>query len=569
MKTNRFGFSARLIRLAVTALAGLAVLAASGCAQIPMNSAILAGPNVQNGLSNDYLYYSPAGPADGQDPKAVLSGFLNAATGPQNDYAIARQYLIPKLRTTWSPNQEVLIQQGSLDVQIASDNSATVKLGVSAKIDADGHYISEPKNTQRTLKFTLVHTSGNWRISQAPDAVVMIRPVFDVIFHSYAAYYFDHTYSYLVPDLRWFPSRASTATRLVTAVLNGPSTWLQQAVQNPMPVGTKLAIDAVTIDGSTAVVNLNAAALQATAAAKQYFKAQLTATLTQLSGVSRVEIQIDRAPQKIATYIPSQVPSVGYAPVALIDGALTQLASPAGTQISGTKDLIRQVAATDFAVTSDNNTMALQGPAGNYRVRLIGATQTPIAIDQRKGLLAPVFDTRGMLWSMTNDGSQTVQVMSDGGAEKWFSVSWLAKYQVKDFALSGEGARIALVVQDKSKKSKILVAAVVRDSLGVPTGFGQPLEVGGASGTPVSVDWSGSTGLVALSSLGGGQSSVDMLALGAEAKALATLADSTKVLTADGGNSIFVLTKNGSLLQNHGFNWSVLADRVAAAHMPY
>jgi hypothetical protein len=159
--------------------------------------------------------------------------------------------------------------------------------------------------------------------------------------------------------------------------------------------------------------------------------------------------------------------------------------------------------------------------------------------------------------------------MSESGADKWFSVAWLAKYQLQDFALSGEGARIALVVRDKSKKTKILVAAVVRDSLGVPTGFGQPLEVGGASGTPVSVDWSGATGLVALSSLGGGQSSVDMIALGAEANGLATLADSTKVLTADSGNSIFVLTKNGSLLQNHGFNWSVLADRVAAAHMPY
>jgi len=569
MKINPMSVRTRLRRLVLAALSAVAVVAIAGCAQIPMNSAILDGPNVQNGLSNDYLYYSPSGPADGQDQKAVLSGFLNAATGPQNDYSVAREFLIPKLRTTWSPNQEVLIQQGSLDIQIAGDNTATVKLGVSAKIDADGHYLAQPSNTKRTLKFTLVKTSGNWRISSAPDVVVMIRPVFDVIFHSYATYYFDHTFSYLVPDLRWFPSRASTATRLVTAVLNGPSAWLKPAVQTPMPVGTRLAIDAVTIDGTTAVVNLNSAALQATAAEKQYFKAQLTATLTQLSGVTRVEIQIDRALQKIATYIPSQGAAVGYAPVALVDGSLTQLASPAGTQITGSKDLIRQVGATDFAVTSDNNTMALQGPGGTYRVKFIGATQTPIAVDVRKGLLAPVFDSRGMLWSMTSDGGQTIQVMPESGAVMWFSVSWMTKYRILDFALSAEGSRIAFVAVDKNKVTKVFVASVIRDSLGVPTGLGQPLEVAGATGTPVSVAWSGATGLVGLSSLGGGQSSVDMLALGAEPKNLATLADSTKVLTADGGNSMFVLTKNGSLLQNHGFNWSVLADRVTAAHMPY
>ena len=568
MSINRTSMLVNLKRMVRTAVVAVVAAAVVGCAQIPTSSAIQQGPNVQSGLSSDYLYYSPSGPSEGQDPKSVLAGFLNAATGPQNDYAIARQFLIPKLRTTWSPSTEVLIQQGALDVQVAADNTATVTLGVSAKVDYDGHYFTEPANTKRVLKFTLVKTSGQWRISQAPDAVVMIRPVFDVIFHSYATYFFDHSYSYLVPDLRWFPARASTATRLVTAVLNGPSKWLAPALASPMPAATKLAIDAVTIDGSTAVVNLNSSALQATVAAKQYFKAQLTATLVQLAGVSNVQIQIERAPQAIAEYAPASAPHVGYAPVALLDGALTQLASPAGTQISGTKNLIRQVAATDFAVTHDTTILALKSGSGIYKVQLTADTPTPELIDKRSDVLAPLFDSRGMLWTVPTDGKSSIQVIPVSGQSHWFAPAWLANYQLKAFAISPEGSRVAMVVVDKKQVTKVLVAAIVRDSLGIPQAFGPALAVDGSAGVSLSVDWAGETGLIGLSSLPGESSSVDMLALGAPAKNIGTVAASTAVITSDSGNNIFVLTKNASPLQYRGYTWSVLADRVAVAHMP-
>jgi hypothetical protein len=110
-----------LRRIISGALAAITLMALVGCAQLPHNSAIQQGPSVQNGSSSDYLYYSPSGPVAGQDIRGVLSGFINAATGPQNDYAIAREYLTGNLRNNWSPNTEVLIQQGSLDTAVSSD----------------------------------------------------------------------------------------------------------------------------------------------------------------------------------------------------------------------------------------------------------------------------------------------------------------------------------------------------------------------------------------------------------------------------------------------------------------
>ena len=556
------------LRKAVAVLvSAVALVALVGCAQLPRTSAIQQGPSVQDASSNDYLYYSPSGPADGQDIRGILSGFINAATGPQNDFAIAREFLTANLRSSWSPNTEVLIQQGSLETSVSSDNSATVTVNVSARIDANGHYEAQPAATKRVLQFSFKKVNGQWRISSAPDAIVLIRPVFDVIFHSYSVYYFDHSYNYLVPDLRWFPARASTATRLVTAILNGPSGWLSPAIEKTMPYDTKLAIDAVGITGSTAVVDLNAAALRATESQRQYFKAQLKATLTQLSGVTDVQVLIERSPQKIADFTPATAQGAAYSPVALIDDALTQLAAPAGVQIGGTRSLVRELGATEFALTDDKHLLALRSSNGVCRVRMDQSTPAPVLVDSRVNLLKPAFDTRGILWSITSDGAASMQVTPESGAGVWFSVPWLAKYGIRDFALSNEGSRIAFVIQNKRSLAKVVVAAVVRNKLGVPVSIGNPVVISGPSNV-VSIAWAGETNLLTLSTDAAGESLVESVPLSGVAKVVGNLSQGVSVMTADAGANVFVLTKSNTLLQFRGYAWTVLADRVTAAHMP-
>lgn len=556
-----------LRKLLATVLAAFTLIALVGCAQLPQTSAIKQGPSVQSALSNDYLYYSPSGPVDGQDIRGILAGFINAATGPQNDYAVAREFLTGSLRTTWSPNDEVLIQQGPLDTVVSSDNTASVTVGVSARIDANGHYEAQSTSSKRVLQFAFKKVKNQWRISEAPNVTVLIRPVFDVIFHSYAVYYFDHSFNYLVPDLRWFPARASTATRLVTAILNGPSNWLLPATEKTMPYDTKLAIDAVGIDGDTAVVNLNAAALRATQSERQYFMAQLKATLTQLSGVSKVEMLIERSQQQVATYTPATASGASYSPVALIDDTLTQLAAPAGAKISGTKALVRQLGATDFAVTDDMHLLALRSPSGVYRIRMDQSTPTPYLVDSRANSLKPHFDSRGILWSVTSDGLSSIQVTPESGTSVWLNVSWLAKYKVRDYALSNEGARIAFVIQNDKGLVKTVVASVIRNKLGIPVAIGNPIVIPGPSSV-VSVDWAGATSLLVLATDSVGDSVVQMLPLSGPVKSVGTLSQGATVMSSDGGANVFVLTTAKTLLQFRGYAWTVLADRVTAAHLP-
>lgn len=549
---------------ALTALLAGALLV-TGCAEIPRTSAVRQGPDIQNGLASDYLYYSPSGPLMGESKADILSGFLNASTGPQNDYGIAREYLAPDFRAKWSPNQQVYIQRGGQKIQFGPKGAVQLSIGVSAVVDGQGHYSVRPAGTTQNLSFKMALVNGQWRITEAPNAVVMIRPVFEVIFHSYAVYYFDRTYNYLVPDLRWFPARASTATRLVSAILAGPSKWLSDAIAPAMPSGTKLAIDSVTVDKKTAVVNLSVAALQASRLQKQRFKAELTATLTQLSGVSKVQVQIANAIQKIDDFSPASTSSGAYAPVVLAASQLQQLVGPSGSRLANANQWVTTLGVTDFAVTADQTSVAMTTKTGIFTGRLDQSEKAPVLVDKRTGILPPRFDRRGQLWMLGADG--LLQVLPSTGKAGWYKIHWLKDHTVKAFTVSPDGARVAMIVADSKGRVRIQLAAVVRNRLGIVSGFGSPIELAAGVGSPTALEWAGKTGLLVLSDIDSTQSDLTLLTIGGDPREISTLDHAYGLMTSDDGSNIYVLDSRRRVMQYRGYTWTLLDQDVLAAHM--
>ena len=141
--------------------------------------------------------------------------------------------------------------------------------------------------------------NGQWRIASAPNLTVVTSPVFSVVFNAFQVYFYNNTQNALVSDLRWFPSRASTGTKLVNALLAGPSAQLAQGVVSSIPPGTKLTIDAVNIQDGVAQVDFDSTALEADSLERRLMLTQLRATLMQLVGVSDVEVSINNSPQDI------------------------------------------------------------------------------------------------------------------------------------------------------------------------------------------------------------------------------------------------------------------------------
>ena len=119
-----------MIRRLIALLAIAMVL--TGCAQLPRTGAIGIGPNVELESESEFLYYSPSAPSEGDSQQQILSGFLSAGNGPQNDYAVARSYLTPAFQPKWSPSDEVLVQDGIPQFTFTGTSSAVAEIKVSA-----------------------------------------------------------------------------------------------------------------------------------------------------------------------------------------------------------------------------------------------------------------------------------------------------------------------------------------------------------------------------------------------------------------------------------------------------
>lgn len=541
------------------------LLATAGCAQLPRSGEIKSGPNLESGLTTDYLYYSPVGPVEGDSQLDILNGFLNAGTGPQNDYATARDYLSEELKSAWNPSEEVLIQRGKPVVAVYPENSAEVSVETMARVNADGQYVALTTGSSQLLDFKFVKENGQWRISEAPNLTVIIKPVFDVIFRSYSLYFFDNQFRYLVPDLRWFPSRASTGTRLVNALLKGPSGWLEGAVQSAVPKGTKLATDAVTVDNGTASVDLTNRALTASPIARQYLKVQLRQTLSQLSNVSRVSILIERTPQDISDLTDVQPRQISFSPVGMTDENLVHITNTTSTTIIGAKRLIQASGATDFALSADESWLALNSVNGTSFARLGSVGTQSQIVDSRSNQLHPIFDRQGFLWTTGSKVGEGVVITSQSAKKLVFNSGWLLGFEKVRFALSAEGSRVAVLVRSSSG-TQVFVSAVRRDKLGTPIGLGNPYLVLDATAGAKSVSWMGEVNLGVLVDGETLAPTPTIVTVGGGTRTLPRVDGAVDFIGTNSVSSIYLRTRTSEVYQYRGVAWIWLQSDVTAFH---
>lgn len=548
-------------KLRLISMATAIAIALTGCAQLPRSSDVKTGPDLKSGLSTDYLYYSPSGPTDGDSQEQIINGFLNAATGPQNDYQVAREYLTSEFSSKWSPNDEVLIQESRPQLTVQEDQSARLVVSAVAQIDDVGLWTSFPGGQVRYLDFKLVKENDQWRISSAPNATVLVKPVFDVLFKSYSLYFYDTQNKYLVPDLRWFSSRVSTGTRLVNALLKGPNQWLEGSVNNSFPAGTKLALDAVTVENGTAVVDLNTAATKADKSGRSRMLSQLTATLNQLTNVFSVKIQIDHNPQDISLQN-SQLPSPSsYTPTILDAGGLRQISEAAADDKVSTAVL--KLKAKDFAFSADGNYLALTSSSATSLMKLNSLNSDVVAIDARPGQLTPAIDNRYLVWTLPAAAKQPLQVHDGAGKLVFSAAGWLSSGEHLAFGVSREGARIAVLLKTKTGTAAF-VAAIRRNELGIPTGLYSPRRVDLGNRILTTISWAGANSLAAIAD--GGDTTPLTLLIGGGSSELPVLTDAKSMVAQTDSSSIYVLDKNGILFEYRGMSWQAVETGVISAH---
>lgn len=538
----------------------------SACAQLPRSSEISAGPNLEAGLETDYLYYSPAGPPEDATQEDILLGFINAGTGPQNNYEIARTYLTESLKTEWNPGEEVLIQDGTPVITLLDDNSASVLVRISARINERGEYQALPLGTTRQVEVRFDNTSGAWRISNAPNLTMVIRPVFDVIFQAYSIYFFDKQKKHLVPDVRWFPLRASTSTRLVSALLDGPSAWLEDAVESAIPKGTQLTLNSVIVTDGIASVDLSARALSATPAAKQLIQSQIRETLFQLDSVFSVRVTIERAGIDQVPSTLTGTESRLTRPIALTGGSLVDFDGVNAIELGNSRNLIEKIGAINFATNAAKKILVLTGQDGIYLSRLDRVTELPIRLVSGSGFLPPVVDVNGFIWVIPADGARLIRVFSSQGQEVRFAENWLTGVNRLSFSVSSEGSRIVAVTGDRFA-SRVRVAALIRTSGGAPESLGAPISPIRTSKAFMAT-WVDTTQIGVLESPNSQFVQPWITVIGGDSRSLQSLSSGLEMVSSGQAASVYVLDDFGTLFQYRGSNWARLRENIDAFHFP-
>jgi hypothetical protein len=361
-----------------------------------------------------------------------------------------------------------------------------VQMEVESVVDDRGIMNRMPANTTEAAEFEVTQQDGQWRIARAPAGIVLETTQFRALFGSHELYFYDQSYQYAVPDVRWFLNRPGTAADIVDALLDGPAPYLEGAVRTAFQSGSELARPSVPISGGAAKVDFTQQTFEGTdGLTRRRMQQQLELTLGGLNSVSSVDLSVDLDPLDLGPtpngFIAARVnPSVGSTQVAVADGQLVYYEGDAAVPVGGLRIGADEppvlpamsLDATRFAfLNPDRDQMRTADTDGFQRLVLQG-----------KDLTRPSFDLSGWVWTV--DHAQGTRVMAidagNGGAgdeaTREISAEWIGDRDVSALRISRDGTRAAIVAGE-GESTHLYLAGVIRDSEGVPRGLGAPVRL--------------------------------------------------------------------------------------------
>lgn len=553
-----------------TALLSLALavsLCLSACVGIPSSGPVEAGPEFSETAETDTIF-NPLGPQPGAEPLAILEGFIDAFTGTQGDYAVARQFLSSSFQAQWDPRQSVTIRMGSETFRIADSDTMEYTFATRAGLDQFGSYNADPLETQ-VLSYSFVQEGGEWRISEAPAGIVLAESTFRTIFSQHSLYFYDLTLTRLVPDQRWFPS-GTTATRVVSALLQGVPEWLTGAVVSQFPDGTSLTPGTtVTVTASVAHIDLTSEAATASPRQRQLMKLQLSESLASVSTVGSVELAVSGsvlAVDPLGADSPTVDPRVDARPLVLRDGEFGYAAGEELTPIAQVSDKVVALEPTSVTLSVLGNSAAVL--AGDGTVWIVRAGQiAPRQLDTRPGLVAPSFDDYGYTWSVPRDHPDQLLVYDFEGAEYAVATGLSAQSEVISLDVARDGARVAILLQTP-EGPRLVVSAIIRDPAQgyVATSLGAPLfDTFLEPGEAIDATWVDESSVATLEVSGEVYSSM-LFDVGGFAVSLGRTEPAVALVGGNGRTGIRLLGIDGSVSSPRGSGWqrtSVTAELIA------
>lgn len=506
----------------VAALVVGALLVLSGCVAIPVSGDVQIRP-IDVPPEDAPNVALPPSPVAGQSPVEIVQGFLNAGRAPQSRYSVAREYLAPTAE--WSPTSRVLVTSSAINPVPVDDDTVTVTVTVVGEVDASGRYTAVPSQVQ-TLSYDIVDVDGEFRIAEADPGTVLSRNGFTSAFGAYPLYFYDASFDYLVPDLRWFPISRDVADRIVDELLVGPAAWLGTGVLfSAFPPGT--TGEAENLAPRVTVV-LDPAVRSESVSTQRRMVEQLRASLRALENWTDLVVtagEIELAPA--GDPAPESVYFVGDGVVGGVDGAFGGLTVTGVVPLEKIGTRANALGAVGATLAPDRASVAVLGSGG---VSLVPPVGDPIPIDTRAGLVVPSLDPHGFTWSVPRADPGALVVVSNTGEASALPLPVDGRVVALEVARDGARALVALSTADGPR---LIVLGVQRDADLVPVAFGSVYELP-VRGPIRDIAWVDGTH-VAVLSVGETDAEVEVLALGGPSEPLGSIEGATSIV---GGNLI-------------------------------
>ncbi len=554
------------MRTRIVAVLAALMLVLAGCAGLPTAGSV--NPGLALGEAPDVPDFSflPNRPQPGATPEQIVEGFVAAATSPAGNWEIAQLFLAPDFSAEWRPETGVTIDRpGSRTITVVDADTVQMTVSQTGDVDETGAFHASEAGTS-TLDYELEQQQdGEWRISAAPDGVVLNEQDFRVVFDAYGVMFFDPRWQFLVPDMRWFPTRQNVATRITQAIIGGtPSPWLSRAVVSAVVEGVDLR-DSVPIVQGIAQVELGAAALEADPVTLGRLLRQLQASL-QGTGVAGVELLVDGTELAVQ---PAQTLSTAVDARPLVQTAedFGFLGEDALTTLPGLSRPISEIDADSIAVGRGGRVAAVLLAAGG--VVRVEANEPTIA-DDRRGLIDPAIDPDDGIWTVPESQPAALTVSNAESEPAPIANAWPGATEIAAMQVSRDGTRIAAIVTEGGR-DWVSVAGVERNADGVPVALGTPerllhpdgvgVDIAWLDDRTLGIIWEGTDGMIVTEQVVGGVStSGDGPTGSAVSLAAGPTASSARLLTAEGA----LYVRRGTTWQRAAEDVLVLASQLGA-----
>ncbi|MDY2941473.1 MAG: hypothetical protein SOS98_04000 [Varibaculum sp.] len=447
----------------------LLFLALAGCANMPMSGPVVEA-TVAAG-SRAQLVQQAQGPRDNSTRQQLVSDFLNAVGAGSYDYfEVARQYLTANANERWHPEVSAVVFDDSAAPKLTVSGS-TVTVASRMVITVDSHGVPTPADADdATLEtsFTLRKVSGQWRIDDLPQGILIPQTAFQNSYVLRRVYYPDSSSQYLVADPRWVP-RSEAERQLVLSLINGPSKPLNEVVSSAFPLaiadGKGVSVD-IDSEKNLAFVSLPNIAGGYSAKQLENIQWQLDETLVEDGTTASVQLFVgDKLikPENFNTrvHLHKQPPD---RLVGLRDGDLVSL--------SGTKtDVLARaesfsglrIAALAQSFDSEPDVVALVPGTG-----IIQLTPQVRELYSVPDSLPPKYDSRGWIWYGSHTDTNRIRLGNSDGGDALLDLPWDDFKELTGLAVSPDGSHLLLVGRVATGEYRASVALIVRNTDGRP-----------------------------------------------------------------------------------------------------